>query len=56
MLKGSQLKEWCKTQETHEQLVVGKKTSRSFAQTLGFLEEMEEKVEGNEEEAEGSGR
>ena len=32
--------------------MVGKKTSRSFAKTLGFLEEMEKKVDGNDEEGE----
>ncbi|KAF6219971.1 hypothetical protein HO133_003796 [Letharia lupina] len=46
--KGSQLDEWYKTQETHEQLVVGEKTSRTFAKTLGFLEEIEEKVDGDD--------
>ena len=46
-----QLKEWCKTKETHEQLAVGKKTSRSFAQTLGFLEEMERNIDGDDAEA-----
>ena len=55
-LKGSQLEEWYKTQETHEQLVVGTKTSRSFAGTLGFLEEIEKKVDGNDEEVEHTGR
>lgn len=53
--KGPQLKEWYKTHETHEQLAVGKKTSRSFARTLGFLEEMEKKVNGHGDEAERSG-
>ena len=43
-----QLKEWCKTKETHEQSAVGKKTSRSFAQTLGFLEEMENRIDGDD--------
>lgn len=47
-----QLKEWCKTKETHEQLAVGKKTSRSFAQTLGFLEEMEKRIDGDDAYAE----
>ena len=52
--KGPQLKEWYKTPETHEQLAVGEKPSRSVDKTLDFLKEMEKKVKGNEGEAEGS--
>lgn len=55
-LKESRLDEWYKTQETHEQLAVGEKTSRTFAKTLGFLEEMEKKVDGDEREAENARR
>lgn len=55
-LKGSQLEEWYKTQETHEQLAVGTKTSRSFAGTLCSLEEIEKKVDGDDEEVEHTGR
>ena len=54
-LKGTQLKEWFKTEETHEQLAAGKKTSRSFAKTLGFLEEMEKKIDDNGEGREDDG-
>ena len=36
----------CKA-ETHEQAVLGEKTSRSFAKTMHFLEEMEKRVDGN---------
>ena len=36
--------------ETHEQLAVGENTSRSFAKTLGFLEEIERKVHGDNRE------
>ena len=53
--KEPQLQEWVKTEETHEQLAVGKKTSRSFAETLGFLEEMEKKVGGKGEGGEDNG-
>lgn len=51
-LSASQLKEWYKTQETHEQLAVGEKTSRSFAKTLGFLEEIDKRMHDNHGEAE----
>ena len=46
--QASQLNEWYKTEETHEQSAVGNKTSRSFAQTLGFLEEMEKRIDGDD--------
>lgn len=46
----SQLDEWYKTDETHEQLAVGENTSRSCAKTLGFLEEIERKVDGDNKE------
>ncbi|CAF9937440.1 hypothetical protein IMSHALPRED_011139 [Imshaugia aleurites] len=52
-LNGSQLDEWYKTKETHEQLAVGEKTSRSFAKTLGFLDEIEKKVDGKTHEQRG---
>ncbi len=49
--KESQLDVWYKTQETHEQLAVGIKTSRTFARTLGLLDEIEKKVDGIDREA-----
>lgn len=55
-LEGSQLKEWYKTKETHEQLAVGEKTSRTFAKTLGFLEEMEKKVHDDDRKGENTWR
>lgn len=48
--------EWYKTKETHEQLAVGQKTSRSLAKTMSFLKEIEKKVDGNDKEAEESKR
>ncbi|CAF9934768.1 MAG: hypothetical protein ALECFALPRED_006080 [Alectoria fallacina] len=38
---------WLSKPETHEQAVVGEKTSRTFAKTMNFLEEMEKKVDGD---------
>lgn len=54
--KGSRLDEWYKTRETHEELAVGEKTSRTFAKTLGFLEKIDKKVGGNDKEADHTGR
>lgn len=51
----SQLDKWSRKQETHEQMVVGQRTSRTFAKTLGFLEEMEKRVGGDGREG-GSNR
>lgn len=45
--KGSQLDHWYREEETHEQMAVGQKTSRTFARTLGLLEEMEKRVNGD---------
>lgn len=42
-----QLDTWLSKTETHEQVVIGEKTSRSFAKTLHFLEEMEKRVAGD---------
>lgn len=42
-----QLKTWLSKPETHEQVVVGEKTSRSFAKTMHFLEEMEKTLAGD---------
>ncbi|KAF6219972.1 hypothetical protein HO133_003797 [Letharia lupina] len=40
-----QLQSWLNKAETHEQMMVGQKTSRSFVTTMRFLEEMETKIE-----------
>ncbi|KAF6232216.1 hypothetical protein HO173_009599 [Letharia columbiana] len=45
--KTYQLNAWLNKAETHEQAVVGEKTSRKFAKTMNFLEEMERRVDGH---------
>ncbi|CAF9937422.1 hypothetical protein IMSHALPRED_011133 [Imshaugia aleurites] len=45
--KANQLEAWLKRPESHEQAMMGKKTSRTFAKTMNFLEEMEKRVDGD---------
>ena len=41
----SQLGTWAEKPETHEQLAVGQKTSRSLKETKKFLKEVEKSIE-----------
>ena len=41
-----QLDVWLGRPETHEQAMVGERTSRTFAKTMHFLEEIERKADG----------
>ena len=50
-----QLKDWYEKHETHEQLAVGEKTSRTFAKTIGFLEGIEKKMNSTGGEGDNSG-
>lgn len=45
--KSYQLNAWLKRPESHEQAMMGEKTSRTFAKTMSFLEEMEKRVDGD---------
>lgn len=43
--KKPQLEAWLEKTETHEQMIAGHKSSRSFARTMHLLEETDEKLE-----------
>ena len=45
--KTYQLETWLNKPETHEQAMMGEKTTRTFAKTMNFLEEMEKRVDGD---------
>ena len=45
--KTYQLNAWLNKPETHEQAMLGEKTSRTFAKTMSFLEEMGKRVDGD---------
>jgi len=45
--KRSQLDEWLKDPQSHEQLALGQKTSRASQQITTFLNDIETKVEGD---------
>ncbi len=45
--KTYQLNAWLNKPEAHEQAILGEKTSRKFAKTMNFLEEMEKRVNGD---------
>lgn len=42
--KRAQLRSWIKTPQTHEQLVLGKDTSRSAAKTKAYVDELEDAI------------
>ncbi|MCJ1454552.1 hypothetical protein MMC28_004905 [Mycoblastus sanguinarius] len=42
-----QMRDWLKKAQTHEQVAVGEKTSRSKSKMKKFLNKIEQKVEGD---------
>ena len=45
----AQLRSWLQITQTHEQLVLGKDTSRSMAKTKAYLDELEDAIMGKTE-------